>query len=109
MTTSIAINNLPEIAELSPSKLGSVWGRGVANSFLFRSTPRAPRPQTIMNFNIDTFEVNNFDITNNIDKLIKQTNNQLQLSQINVEAGDGATIDIFSNQGLSGANSSNVA
>ena len=102
MAQRIVIKNLTGIQDINKQARSAVWGRGVSNSFLFRSASGSP--QSAFNLNIDTLEINNYDITNNIDTLIQQTNNQLQLSTINVAAGDGAAINIASNQGLSGSN-----
>jgi len=104
MTGNIVIKNLPELIDMDLKAQSAVIGGGVSNAFLFRSASRSS--QGLINLNIGTVEINNFNITNNIDKLIQQTNNQLQLSLINVAAGDGAAINIASNQGLNGSNSS---
>lgn len=96
----LKISNLEHCTELEKTAQRSVIGGGVSNAFLFRSAPRLA--QLPMNLNIANLEINNYDI----DKLIQQTNNQLQLSTINVNAGDGASIIIDSMQGLNGSNSS---
>ena len=104
MTGTIVIKNLPELFDMDQKARRAVVGGGVSNAFLFRSATRSS--QGLVNLNIGSVEINNFNISNNIDKLIQQTNNQLQLSLINVSAGDGAAINIASNQGLDGSNSS---
>jgi len=104
MARHITINNLPHIRNLDQEARSAVRGCGVSNAYLFRSAPRMA--QVPMNLNIENLEINNYDITNNIGKLIQQTNNQLQLSTINVNSGDGSAINIDSNQGLNGSNSS---
>jgi len=104
MTGTIVIKNLPELFDMDQKARRAVVGGGVSNAFLFRSATRSS--QGLVNLNIGSVEINNFNISNNIDKLIQQTNNQLQLSLINVSAGDGAAINIASNQGLEGSNSS---
>jgi len=104
MTGNIVIKNLPELFDMDKKAQSAVIGGGVSNAFLFRSAFGSSQGR--VNLNIGSVEINNFNITNDIDKLINQTNNQLQLSLINVSAGDGAAINIASNQGLNGSNSS---
>ena len=106
MKQTLAIKDLCDLQEMDTLALRSVCG-GSALAFLFGGRSGAA-PSPIVSFNIANLEVNNFDITNNIDKLIQQTNNQLQLSQIQVSAGDGAEINVLSGQDLNGNNSSNA-
>ncbi len=106
MAKIIKLNDLPASRTLDSQALGRIHGGALASGFLFRSRPRSMQPS--INFNIENFEVNNYDITNYIDQLVQQTNNQLQLSTINVEAGDAAAINILSDQGLNGSNSSSI-
>ena len=105
MADKLIIRDLIDTRQLNSTDLCDIRG-GLASSFLFGAMSGVKTPSVV--FNIGNFEVNNFDITNNIDKLIQQTNNQLQLSQITVEAGDGADINVLSDQGLNGSNSSNA-
>jgi|GEM_PF-6476965 len=106
MANRIVIQDLTDIRTMDAKTQSAICG-GVASSFLFRSRPSSIMPS--INFNVANMEVNNYDVTNYIDQLINQTNNQLQLSQINVDAGDRAAINILSDQGLNGRNSSDIS
>lgn len=105
MANRIVIQDLTDIRTMDAKAQRAICG-GVASAFLFRSRPSPIVPS--INFNVANMEVNNYEITNYIDQLISQTNNQLQLSQINVDAGDRAAINILSDQGLNGRNTSDV-
>ncbi len=106
MAQTIVIKDLSNLRNITTKASRTICGSGIASSFLFRSASR--QLPTAVYLNIGNFEVNNYEITNNIDQLISQTNNQLQLSMINVEAGDAAKISIASDQGLSGSNNSSL-
>lgn len=108
MATTIILKDLTDIRSIDSQRQATILGRGVASSFLFRSSPSARGATPVFNLNVDNLEVYNYEINNYIDKLISQTNNQLQLSMINVEAGDAAAINIISDQGLSGSNNSSL-
>ena len=103
---TITLKDLPINETLDQQALGRIRGGALATGFLFRSRPQPMAPSFTMN--VANLEVNNYDVTNYIDQLVQQTNNQLQLSKISIQAGDGASIDVLSDQGLEGSNSSAI-
>lgn len=105
MSKHILIEDLNGIQDLDRKAQAGICGRGVSSSYLFMSSGSA-RPQTpVVNqfFNFETFEVNNYETNNYIDKMIQQTVNQNQLNVVNVQAGD-AQISVTVNQALAGSN-----
>ena len=105
MSKHIFIEDLKDIRILDHHAQARISGRGVSSGYLFAS-PGGGRPQTpVVNqfFNFETFEVNNYETNNYIDKMIQQTVNQNQLNVVNVQAGD-AQISINVNQALAGSN-----
>ena len=105
MSKHIFIEDLKGIQDLDRKARSGISGRGVSGGYLFMSSG-AGRPQTpVVNqfFNFETFEVNNYETNNYIDKMIQQTVNQNQLNVVNVQAGD-AQISVTVNQALAGSN-----
>ena len=105
MSKHIRIDDLAYTQELDRSAQSKVSGRGVSSGYLFASAPsgRSGTPVVQQFFNFDTFEVNNYETNNYIDKMIQQTVNQNQLNVVNVQAGD-AQISVNVNQVLAGSN-----
>jgi len=103
MSKHIVIADISDIRELDPGAQARVSGRGVSSGYLFASAAGGAAPVVKQFFNFDTFEVNNYQTNNFIDKLIQQTVNQNQLNVVNVQAGD-AQISVTVNQDLLGSN-----
>ncbi|MEH6570374.1 MAG: hypothetical protein V7709_14935 [Halioglobus sp.] len=104
MSNQIVIRDLEFFQDMDRSHQAGVLGRGVSGSYLFSSAPgRSQAPVFNQFLTIDTFEVNNYETTNYIDKLIHQTVNQNQLNLVNVQAGDGG-VSVDLNQGQAGGN-----
>lgn len=108
MKNRIAIEDLSTMRELDTDARRGITGRGVSSGYLFMSPSRGSSASPLVKqfFNFETFEVNNYEINNHIDKLINQTVNQNQMNLVNVLAGDAATISVDVNQDLLGSNSS---
>ena len=106
MHRHIVINDLSAIRDLDAGARAQVYGGGVSSGYLFSSAGGASAGGPVIKqlFNFDTFEVNNYETNNYIDKMIQQTVNQNQLNVVNVQAGD-AQISVTVNQDLLGSNS----
>ena len=105
MNKHIVIADIRDIRELNSEAQARVSGRGVSSSYLFSSPGGGSMQAPVVKqfFNFDTFEVNNYETNNYIDKMIQQTVNQNQLNVVSVQAGD-AQISVNVNQGLVGSN-----
>jgi hypothetical protein len=105
MSKHIVITDIADIKDLDRTAQARVNGRGVSGGYLFASpaSGRARTPVVQQFFNFETFEVNNYETNNYIDKMIQQTVNQNQLNVVNVQAGD-AQISVNVNQALAGSN-----
>jgi len=105
MKKHILIADLKHTQDLDHKAQARITGRGVSSGYLFASpiSGRAPAPVVQQFFNFETFEVNNYETNNYIDKMIQQTVNQNQLNVVNVQAGD-AQISVNVNQALAGSN-----
>ena len=104
MSNQIVIRDLEFIQDMDRSNQASVLGRGVSNGYLFSSAPgKAQAPVFNQFLTIETFEVNNYETNNYIDKLTNQTVNQNQLNLVSVQAGDGG-VSVNVNQGQVGSN-----
>ena len=99
------IEDLPEVLDLDTSARQGVYGRGVSSGYLFSSPVSGGGGSPVVKqfFNFETFEVNNYETNNYIDKMIQQTVNQNQLNVVSVQAGDAA-ISVNVNQDLMGSN-----
>lgn len=104
MHKRLSIQDLPAIRELDHTERGRVFGRGISGGYLFASSGPAGGAPVVKQFiNFDTFEVNNYETNNYIDRMINQTVNQNQLNVVSVQAGD-AQISVNVNQDLAGSN-----
>lgn len=105
MNKHIVIADLAHTRDLDSCTQAGISGRGVSSGYLFASpiSGRASTPVVQQFFNFETFEVNNYETNNYIDKMIQQTVNQNQLNVVSVEAGD-AQISVNVNQALAGSN-----
>ena len=104
MNKQIVIRDLEFIQDMDRGHQAGILGRGVSAGYLFSSAPgRAQAPVFNQFLTIETFEVNNYETNNYIDKLIHQTVNQNQLNLVSVEAGDGG-VSVNVNQGQVGSN-----
>ena len=104
MSKQIVIRDLEFIQDMDRGHQAAVLGRGVSSSYLFSSAPGRPQSPVFNQFlTIETFEVNNYETNNYIDKLINQTVNQNQLNLVSVQAGDGG-VSVNVNQGQVGSN-----
>ena len=105
MTPRIAITDLDMTRDLDSTACRAISGRGVSSGYLFAS-PAGGSASPVVNqfFNFETFEVNNYETNNYIDKMIQQTVNQNQMNLVTVQAGNSATINVDVNQDLLGTN-----
>ncbi len=103
MASKIEIKDLAYYEALSQKELAGVRG-GLAEGFLFRTRSSSSLPVQNTYFDIENLAINNFDITNNIDKLIRQTNNLTQLNVVDVIATGGSNVDVVVDQGIASGN-----
>ena len=104
MSKHIVIRDLADIRELDSAAQAALTGRGVSGGFLFMAPPARPQTPVFNQFlTIETFEVNNYETNNYIDKMIQQTVNNNQLNVVSVEAGD-AQVSVNVNQAQVGSN-----
>ena len=105
MNPRIAITDLDMTRDLDSKTCRAISGRGVSSGYLFASPAgRSASPVVNQFFNFETFEVNNYETNNYIDKMIQQTVNQNQMNLVTVQAGNSATINVDVNQDLLGTN-----
>lgn len=106
MSKRIAITDISDIRDLDRQARARVSGRGVSSGYLFSSPGAGSMRSPVVKqyFNFDTFEVNNYETNNYIDKMIQQTVNQNQLNVVSVQAGDAQQISVNVNQDLLGSN-----
>ena len=105
MNHRIAITDLDMTRDLDSTACRAINGRGVSSGYLFASPAgRSASPVVNQFFNFETFEVNNYETNNYIDKMIQQTVNQNQMNLVTVQAGNSATINVDVNQDLLGTN-----
>jgi hypothetical protein len=104
MNKHIVIKDLADIRELDSAARTALTGRGVSGGYLFMAPPSRPQKPVFNQFlTIETFEVNNYETNNYIDKMIQQTVNNNQLNLVSVEAGD-AQVSVNVNQAQVGSN-----
>ncbi|MBN7795005.1 hypothetical protein [Parahaliea mediterranea] len=103
MSSRINIDDLSLSRDLDRRQQAGIRG-GVAEAFLFMRPPARPQAPVFNQFvSIDTFEVNNYETHNYIDRLINQTVNQNQLNLVSVESG-GGSVSVSVDQAQAGSN-----
>jgi hypothetical protein len=103
MTQHIDLQDLSHSRELDRRERAAIRG-GVAESFLFMRPPSRPQAPVLNQYvSIGTFEVNNYETHNYIDRLINQTVNQNQLNLVSVESG-GGSVSVNVDQAQAGSN-----
>jgi hypothetical protein len=103
MPRHIDIQDLAHSRELGQREQSRICG-GIAESFLFMGAPSRPQAPVFNQYlSIDTFEVNNYETHNYIDRLINQTVNQNQLNLVSVESG-GGSVSVNVDQAQAGSN-----
>jgi hypothetical protein len=104
MSKHIVIRDLADVRDIDRQAQADIHGRGVSGGYLFMSGPSRPQKPVFNQFlTIETFEVNNYETNNYIDKMIQQTVNNNQLNLVSVEAGD-AQVSVNVNQAQVGSN-----
>ncbi len=104
MKPRIAITDLAMTRDLGRTACRAISGRGVSTGYLFAS-PAGRSGSAVVNqfFNFETFEINQYETNNYIDKMINQTVNNSQLNRVSVQAGD-AQVNVNVNQAQMGSN-----